>query len=268
MIAYDANTGKQLWSVALPGQYVFTSPPTALGGVVYTSGAGTGGTVYAVRETDGKVLWTGSVMNGDDSSPAVTTNGVYVSYACPQSYRFNPTKGILSWHFTGPCEGGGGSTPVLYDGFLYVRDSFINTHNGVVLNASTGGVQGYFDSNFTPVFLNGTAFYTKSNSINAVDVETGEAYWTASPPAFDSFSVSPVIVNGTVYLGTSSGNVLGDKASSGKKVVSTFVGYPIVGSEYGGTYSGTAAAQGGIVSSCRHAPNSTQALSPRLNLGF
>ena len=136
MFAYDAASGRQLWSMALPGQYMFNSPPTALNGIVYTGGAGTGGTIYAVRESDGKLLWNGAVMNGDDSSPAVSSNGVYVSYACPQTYRFGPTTGSQAWHYSGPCEGGGGSTPVLYQGSLYVRDSFINSHNGAVLGAN------------------------------------------------------------------------------------------------------------------------------------
>jgi hypothetical protein len=35
--------------------------------------------------------------------------GVYVSYACPQTYGFDALKGGLMWHYAGPCEGGGGS---------------------------------------------------------------------------------------------------------------------------------------------------------------
>ena len=249
MFAYDAASGKQLWSVALPGQYFFTSPPTALNGVVYTGGAGSGGTVYAVRETDGKVLWTGSVENGDGSSPAVSSNGVYVSYACPQSYRFNPATGALVWHYSGPCEGGGGLTPVLYQGGLYVRDSFFVPHNGTILNANTGAVLGYFDSVYPPVFSDGTAFYTQTNSLTAMDVETGEVYWTAAPATGDSYTISPVIVNGVVYVGTALGNVLGYKTSSGKKVVSTYVGYPVIGSEYNVSNPpvGMGAAQGVLV---------------------
>ena len=53
MKAFDAANGTLLWSVSLPGQYAFTSPPTATNGVVFTGGAGSGGTVYAVNETNG-----------------------------------------------------------------------------------------------------------------------------------------------------------------------------------------------------------------------
>jgi outer membrane protein assembly factor BamB len=50
MKAFDAASGNLLWSVNLPDQYAFTSPPTAVNGVVFIGGAGSGGTLYAVDE--------------------------------------------------------------------------------------------------------------------------------------------------------------------------------------------------------------------------
>src|SRR5207237_4327777 len=91
--SFDAQIGMRNWLVQLPGQYAFTSPPSALNGVVYVGGAGSGGTLYAVQETNGNVLWTGSVENGDHSSPTVSNDGVYVSYACEQVYDFAPGSG-------------------------------------------------------------------------------------------------------------------------------------------------------------------------------
>src|SRR3984957_9920455 len=38
MFAFNAQTGAQAWSAELPGQYVFSSPPTALAGTGYTGG--------------------------------------------------------------------------------------------------------------------------------------------------------------------------------------------------------------------------------------
>ena len=72
MKAFDAGSGTLLWSVNLPDQYAVTSAPTAVNGIVFIGGAGSGGTVYAVDETNGAVLWTMPVENGDSSSPAVT----------------------------------------------------------------------------------------------------------------------------------------------------------------------------------------------------
>lgn len=111
LTAFNPVTGAKIWTVALPGQYSFTSPPTFAGGVVYTGGAGSGGTLYAVNAADGTVLWTQPVANGDSSSPAVTANGVYVSYACEQTYAFDPKSGNPVWHHETDCSGGGGRTP-------------------------------------------------------------------------------------------------------------------------------------------------------------
>jgi outer membrane protein assembly factor BamB len=248
MYAFDANTGATLWMATLPGQYFFTAPPSALNGIVYTSGAGGGGTVYAVRETDGKVLWTAGVMNGDNSSPVVTATGVYVSYVCPQTYKFAPKTGALIWHYSGPCEGGGGATPVLSNGLLYVRDwSSSFGHNGHILNSTTGALVGSFDASFAPAFAAGFAFYVQSTTIKAVNTTSGATVWTAAPPSGDSYSTPPIAVDGVLYVGTSGGKLVGYKVGTGKNLVSLDMGSPISAPETGNVgspESGLTAAQG------------------------
>jgi hypothetical protein len=108
--------------------------PTAAHGLVVTS---SNLKVYAFDESTGKLKWTAPVEDGDDSSPVITPSGVHVSYACPQTYDFDPSDGTQLWHFSGPCQGGGGSTPVLYDGLLYVEDADLsNGFTGLVLGRS------------------------------------------------------------------------------------------------------------------------------------
>jgi outer membrane protein assembly factor BamB len=251
MYAFNAHDGHAIWNVALPGQYLFTAPPTAFDGIVYTGGAGDGGTVYAVRETDGKVFWTGSVENGDNSSPVVTTGGVYVSYVCPQSYKFTLKTGALIWHYSGPCEGGGGATPVLYNGLLYVRDwSKSNGHDGDILDAKKGTYVGFFDADFAPAFYDGIAFYVQSGNLNAVNATTGATVWTAIPASGDSYSSPPIVVNGVVYVGTNLGELLGYKAKTGVKVVSKNMKHSISAFEtgsLGSPESGLGAGQGILV---------------------
>jgi outer membrane protein assembly factor BamB len=219
-----------------------------LNGIVYTSGAGVGGTVYAVRESDGTVLWTASVENGDNSSPVVTGTGVYVSYVCPQTYKFAPKTGALIWHYNPPCDGGGGATPVLYNDLLYVRDwSSRLGHNGDILNASTGAVVGSFDADFAPAFVNGTAFYVQASTIKAVNTTNSTSVWTAVPPGGNSYSTPPIVVDGVVYVGTSAGKLLGYRSGTGKNVVSLDMGSPISAPETGSVgspESGLTAAEG------------------------
>jgi outer membrane protein assembly factor BamB len=248
IFAYAASSGDLLWTATLPSQYLYNSPPTALNGIIYTAGAGVGGTLYAVDESDGKVLWTGEVANGNNSSPVVTSSGVYVSYVCPNVYDFAPRGGKLIWSYSPDCDGGGGNTPVLYEGNLYVRDASVYTgYNGGVFNSATGALDGYFNSNFAPAFSNGTGLYTETNLMTAFTVSTGATAWTASPANGDSYSSAPIIVNGIVYIGTSEGKLLGYSLTTGKRLVSMSMGSSIQagdGDSYSSPQSGLAAAGG------------------------
>jgi hypothetical protein len=204
-----------------------------LNGIVYTGGAGDGGTVYAVSEKNGETLWTAEVENGDGSNPAVNATGVYVSYVCPQSYRFNPKTGVQSWHFSGPCEGGGGETVALYDGLVYVRDLVGNySTDGITLNATTGALVGGFNSAYMPAFTGKIAFYAKADTLTAVSLTTGRTLWAAVANAGESYSCSPIVVNGVVYTGTTAGNLIGYQNASGKEVVSMNIGQEISCGEY------------------------------------
>jgi outer membrane protein assembly factor BamB len=208
MAAFDPITGRQIWFQALQGQYAFSSPPTALNGIVYTGGAGSGGTVYAVKEMNGAVIWTASVANGDDSSPVVTNKGVFVSYVGPQTYDFNPLTGALIWHYGGCCEGGGGATPVLYQGLLYV-ESWTSSPTGLILNASNGTPVGTFASLLPPAFANNTAYIVNGLSLTATNTKTGNVVWTQTLNS-DSFSVGALVVSNTqsgnlVICGTAAG---------------------------------------------------------------
>jgi outer membrane protein assembly factor BamB len=250
MYAYSAKTGKLLWSAILPAQYLFSSPPTAGNGMVYTGGAGEGGTVYAVREKDGSVAWTNGVENGDNSSPVVTKNGVYVSYACPQTYRFNPLTGEQIWNYQGGCEGGGGATMALYRGLLYVRDTYDYSTNSILLDAANGTMVGGFNTTFIPSFLGDTVFYTESNAISAVNIKSGITVWTGNPPNGDSYASPPIVVNSTVYVGTAAGNLLAYKGKDGTLLATVAVGAPISAYDGGNVSSplaGLSAAQGMIV---------------------
>ena len=105
VIALDDKTGKRLWESLLgedlaPGVLRYLSAaPLYHEGVIYTGGSGSGGTVYAVNANTGALLWTSSVMNGGNSSPAVTNDGVYVSYSCPNVYKLDPATGAERWRY-------------------------------------------------------------------------------------------------------------------------------------------------------------------------
>ena len=230
--AFDAAAGGLLWSVKLPNQYFFTSAPTAVNGLVYVGGAGSGGTLYAVDETNGNLIWTGEVENGDASSPAVVKGYVYVSYACPQSYCFQASNGRLVWHYSGPCEGGGGATPVVHLDSVYVRLAYFDNPQGLILDARTGAKVGGFDSDTPPAFVRNLAVELQSGTLRGLDTRDGSVRWSFAGDG--SLSSVPVIVNKTIYIGSYSGMIYGLN-SDGQEVWSASAGAPVPYSNEGGT---------------------------------
>lgn len=225
--AFDAATGAVVWSRLLPGQFSFSSMPTVREGVIYTGGAGSGGTAYAVNANTGAVIWTQSVANGGNSSPAVTSDGVYVSYACPNVYKLDPATGALIWHFAPGCSGGGGKTPALYNNRLYVRDS-----TGTIHDSFNGSVIGNFVAKNTPAFsgsrgffLNGPNFFGSFGTLEARDVDTNAVLWSFAGDG--SLQSAVLVVNDYVYVGSASGRLYAVNAATGQQVWTTIAGTSI-----------------------------------------
>ena len=222
LTAFVAATGHEAWSAQMPGQTSFTAPPTAYDGIVYVSGAGLGGTVYAVSEADGIVRWTRSVQNGDKSSPAVGASGVYVSYACQQDYRFSLT-GHRAWHHQASCEGGGGSTAVLHGTSLYARGAF---DTPIILRQSSGHQVGTFATSTAPAFDSTNMYTLQSGNLVAVDPSGSPSRWAIGD---GTFVTAPVVSNGVVYVGSSTGKVYGVSVKSHTPVWSATAGPSILG---------------------------------------
>jgi outer membrane protein assembly factor BamB len=224
MKAFDASSGTVIWSVNLPNQYAFSSPPTATNGIVFVGGAGSGGTIYAVNQTNGAVLWTMEVANGDSSSPAVILGRVFVSYSCPQTYAFGTVSGQLLWHRSSCCSGGGGATPVMHAAQLYVRASYCTQANGLVLNANTGSLIRGFNSDRPPAFVGNLALFFYNGALRGVNAQTGDLLWSFAGDG--GLTSAPLVVNQTIYIGSDSGTLYGLN-TSGQQIWSTSVGAAI-----------------------------------------
>jgi outer membrane protein assembly factor BamB len=194
LAAFAATTGTKNWQVTLPD--VSQAPPTALAGFVYVS---VHGTVSAVTEAAGVVAWSAPVQDGDESSPALSPAGAYVSYACNQAYDFSPASGALIWHAAGPCSGGGGKTVSLFGGEVYTRDD-----TDLILNAVTGAQVGTYSSMFIPAFSAGTGYYTPDYKVVATTLATGTPVWTFSS---DQIITAPLVVGSHVVVGSLAGTL-------------------------------------------------------------
>lgn len=219
LTALNPASGASLWSTQLPGQYEFTSPPTATGGIVYDGGGGTGGTLYANDESTGALLWSRPVANGDDSSPAVDGANVYVTYP-DNYYAFNRQTGAPVWHDYLNGEGGGGRTPVVADGHLFVRDW---TASPVILATATGASQGPLGSTTAPAVAGGTAYEMDSGTLQAVTSDgLGTVHWSfAGDGHLDS---APLVTSNAAWVGSSSGALYAVSCATGQPLWSTNAG--------------------------------------------
>ncbi len=226
LLSFDAATGEPGWSALLPNQYVFESPPTASAGIVYVAGAGSGGTVYAVDETNGNVLWS-NLVNGDQSSPTVSIDGVFVSYTC-QVYKFDLATGSILWHYAGPGDGGGGTTAAYANGSLYVRDPACAPAAGTIFDAASGNQTGTFPMSSVsaiPAFSSTAAFFLNDGTLRGMDFAAQQVSWSF---AGDGHLVSaPIAIDSVVVAGSASGTVYALDAATGRELWSGAAGAAI-----------------------------------------
>lgn len=221
--AFDAKTGRQKWSRQLPGQYSFSAPPTAANGIVYVGGAGSGGTLYAVNEANGAVLWSAPVANGGASSPALSRDGVYVSYPC-QVYKFSPQSGSKLWQYSGGCSGGGGNTPVYDLGRLYVWD-WSSTKPGYVFNGKTGQLLSTYQASLPPALFSNLGVFLNAGKLEGRNLITQAILWSFAGDG--SLISAPIIINQYAYIGSSTGKLYAVNLATGREVWSTNVGASI-----------------------------------------
>jgi outer membrane protein assembly factor BamB len=218
LTAFDPQSGSIDWSKQLPGQWSFSSAPSAANGIVYTGGAGSGGTVYAVRENDGQILWTQSVENGDNSSPAVNAQGVYVTYAAQQDYDFDPVSGSLLWHHTTCCEGGGGATPVVANGLVFSPG--VGGFGNLILSTADGSELGGYNAGPSPAVTTDMAFMLSGSTLSAVkDSGQGVNAWQFTGDSH--LDTPPLVAGGLVFVGSSQGNLYALDAATGTTSWST-----------------------------------------------
>lgn len=243
MEAFDAGTGNQLWSTLLSGQYAFSAAPTAANGLVYTGGAGSGGTLYAVDETTGAIVWTQPVQNGDNSTPAVTADGVYVTYPC-WTYDFRPATGDSIWNNNTGCEGGGGATPVVANQLVYSPNTPAG-YNGSVYNAETGASTGTYVADSPAAFTTNTGYFLQSGTLRGVALSNNSVEWSFAGDG--KLAGSPIAVNQYVFIGSSSGNLYALDGTTGKQVWQVTLGAPVGASVGGLPFSALSAGDGLLV---------------------
>jgi outer membrane protein assembly factor BamB len=250
--AFDAATGALRWLVDLPYQYSFSSSPTATDGTVYVAGAGSGGTIYAVAESDGALRWTSWV---GAATAAVAPDGVFVAELC-LAYKLDLLTGSRIWSHGGPCSYFWPSDVAAYSpGGLYVRgagraasdplvtvfDPFDGTSLATFGPATAGS--------WAPSLALGSsgAFLVAMGALDAVDL-SGNPLWRFA--AGGTLLSAPIAVNGVVFVGASTGTVYALDAVTGAELWSGDAGAEILLPQEGTPFRplpGLAAGEGYLV---------------------
>jgi outer membrane protein assembly factor BamB len=102
----------------------------------------------------------------------------------------------------------------------------------VIFDASIGTIVGNFITtpliaNPIPAFSTQTGFFLNAGSLHAIDLTTHNELWSFAGNG--SLVSAPIIINQTVFVGSSSGNVYAIDATTGTQMWSGSAGDAIVG---------------------------------------
>lgn len=245
MTAYDAQLGLPLWTAHMaPQQSWWTSPPVAVDGVVYSVGTGTGATLFAIRESDGVVLWTKSLTAG--AAPALTPGNLFLNLGAGAAQAINPSNRTVIWTQSAGQTGSGGPPAVIYGQRMYNLDPASNAlpqPQSKIIDVRSGSQVGSFVASASPTFQGSTAFFLNLTVLQARDMGSNALLWTYTADA--QVNVAPITVNQDVVIASSSGTVTVLNAGTGIVAWSGNAGASIAAS--GGPQAGLAAGQGLLV---------------------
>ena len=215
-------SGATLWTTQL-SQYSFSTPPVAYDGYVYLTGAGSGMTAYAVRASDGAVVWERALPSGA-GTPAVDAGSVYVSMVCRHAVALSRATGAVRWEHHGGCAGGGESTPALHGGRMYPLGD-----NGAIYDAATGAPAGEANFHGYVAFADGVAYVPWLGGILAVDAVSWVPRWTVAGDGGD-VGEAPLVTAGHLYVGSEDAYVAALRRSDGAvRWCAGTAGIPVLG---------------------------------------
>ncbi len=220
--AFDPPSGNVLWSTGFITNFGVPSAPTAAGGIVYTGASYLASDeIIGFDVKNGTQVWGGeNVFNGSPGSPAVTADGVYVSYPCA-TYDYRPYIYALAWSNISSCTTVGGATPVVANGVLY-SPSAAGTYSGTTLDTQSGAVRGSYIADSPPAISSTTGYFLQSGTLRAISLASQSTLWSFSGDG--QLVTSPIVVNQYVFIGSSSGEIYALDQTSGQVLWQDSVG--------------------------------------------
>lgn len=188
------------------------------------------GTVFALHQQSGKVLWKYRTHRCSAASPAVGNHLVFVSLLnkppCNASHgvdgkviAFDAETGRIRWQRTiGPSE----SSPLFADGMVIVGDWL---HDIYAFTAASGNLRWHFKAGGLvkgAISQSGNRVYfgAYDTHVYALDLHTGKQIWRASSQPrigrTGTFYANAAVAYGRVYIGATDGKMYSFGATTGK----------------------------------------------------
>lgn len=207
--AFNASNGAALWTTQLPG-YWYEASPNAYGGEVFIVG---NGGLTAVDEATGNILWTnGSAGSTDWDSPAISSEGAYVQSGGCAAGAYLPLTGTPIWQVQSQCNGGWGYASILGDDIFFGRASSTLT----LFDPASGTQIAQLASQLAPAITSTAVIALNAGTLSSTRLSDRVQTWTFTGDGH--LVTAPVVVNNTVLIGSSSGNVYGLDAATGTQV--------------------------------------------------
>ncbi len=219
LYAVSANSPSLLWSHLFPSG--ISNPPVFAYGIVYVTT--NDNTLTALNATTGATLWSFQDPDGGFKQILVGDDGEIFALVSPpyngHLLALSTSTGALLWQDTFNNDWIG--SMAYANGIVYAGTtlSFCTTVPCGALQAfdAAKGYQIWSQSiwNFlTPTVANGVIYVPGGGTLNAYDANVGTPLWYANVSSAN-IANSPVVANGTIYMGLSDGHVAAINANDG-----------------------------------------------------
>jgi outer membrane protein assembly factor BamB len=237
--ARDAFSGDLIWDARLGDRDMYTGTPTVADGVVYTTFYEepvnvSGGTVYALDELTGDILWSVGPETGIDFNARIAmADGYGLVFGAAWSgeiFAMNATTGAMEWIYqTGDLPFGGIAVDA---GQIFIGT--VDFPRIISLDASTGSLVWEravdVQVNSAPLVSGGCVYVgTYGGTLYCLDEWSGDVVWQVG--GFEAFFYStPAFDGSTLFFSTESGMCYAVDAFDGSLLWSVSLSYTSYGS--------------------------------------
>jgi outer membrane protein assembly factor BamB len=222
--ALNSRTGSLIWKTQLPlnlnyPAQEYSSPAYENGKIIAIVGSDSTG-VFALRSSDGNILWSYKAFISVQSNPTIVNNIAYFSANNHKMYALDMMNGSTKWVYDTNVNYDLISSPTVVGNLLYFGSYFGNKL--YALNAETGVMVWRFNAsasiNFSPRVENNVLYVaSEDGKAYAFNARSGQVIWQSYLTNGD-FVSNPSIDDNNVYFGCGGDSLVAMRKSDGQRI--------------------------------------------------